>query len=281
MLTPELGDEGCRSSGRREFLNEDPYFQLQPSHVEPNLAPALLPIATTMNWKNSICTAGLALVLASGPGKTAWTHPLGKPSELKPARLQDARPVVEADVPDAEQQAAPPARESRRGPADAAGESVIDGVKISDPPLTTISRATILKAATRDKSSPDFATDYFRDLPCVALGPARSPTGASSVLGPVAGDFCYRPLYFEEKNLERYGRSWRAAQPIVSGARFFATIPALPYLMTVHNPRTCYDWQFPYPAGFSAPRVRELPPFSLEGAGIEAGAALGLIFLIP
>lgn len=97
-----------------------------------------------------------------------------------------------------------------------------------------------------------------------------------------ASEFCYRPLYFQEVNLERYGASHGLWQPIVSGARFFATIPALPYAMTIHRPCVCRYWKHDFPAGRKAPCwEKELPPFDLEAVGVEGLVIYGLILLIP
>jgi hypothetical protein len=51
---------------------------------------------------------------------------------------------------------------------------------------------------------------------------------------------CHRPLYFEEINLERHGYGCPGClQAGVSAAHFFASVPALPYLMTVDCPCEC------------------------------------------
>lgn len=91
----------------------------------------------------------------------------------------------------------------------------------------------------------------------------------------------YQPLYFEEVNLERYGRGCGAIQPAVSGMRFLATIPALPYAMSVHDSRKAYYWNWPYPAGAAAPPVRELPPVQWDSLLLEGTAITGAAFLIP
>jgi hypothetical protein len=127
----------------------------------------------------------------------------------------------------------------------------------------------------------DYAGSLFADQPTLAYssvpieGPCVMPTG------PSAAQFCYQPLYFQEANLERYGTHWGVAQPAVSAIRFFATVPALPYLATVQRPFACYDQQFPYQSGRPAPWVRELPPLQLNGALVEATTVMGLIYLIP
>ena len=98
---------------------------------------------------------------------------------------------------------------------------------------------------------------------------------------PDSMTFPYQPLYFEEPNLERYGRTCSNMQPVLSSMRFFATIPALPYAMTVHHPNQPYHWRWPYEAGWGAPRVRELPPFNAKAGLVQAGVLTGLIFVVP
>ena len=93
--------------------------------------------------------------------------------------------------------------------------------------------------------------------------------------------FAYQPLYFEEVNLERYGRTCGHLQPAVSGLRFFATIPLLPYAMTANHPSTTYTRKWPYEAGWGAPRVKELEPLQLKPSLVQAGALTGLVFVLP
>lgn len=51
-----------------------------------------------------------------------------------------------------------------------------------------------------------------------------------------ATDFFHQPLYFGHESLEVYGQSLnRHLQPLLSGARFFATIPVLP-IKLAHTP---------------------------------------------
>ena len=136
----------------------------------------------------------------------------------------------------------------------------------ADAPLAT-DALNILQRAKPPAEEPralqaDVAIDRRQELEKIHC---QSPYGRS-VLGPgwlvnaTPADFCHPPLYFEEANLERYGRSRGFLQPAVSGAKFFATIPSLPVLMIVHRPRCCYDWNHPYKAGFMAPPVSEWAP---------------------
>ena len=92
---------------------------------------------------------------------------------------------------------------------------------------------------------------------------------------------CYRPLYFEEIPLERYGMTYGLLQPAVSGAHFFGSVAALPYKMVVHPPRSCV-WS----NGFS--RAGDVPPpdygrreLRLDAGLVEAGVIVGIIYILP
>jgi hypothetical protein len=97
-----------------------------------------------------------------------------------------------------------------------------------------------------------------------------------------AAMLCHGPLYFEEVNLERYGYQCHpAVQPFVSGAHFFLTVPTLPYQMTVHPPRECVYTLGHYRPGDRVPWQRQRLPWDARAAAVQAGVAVGLIFLIP
>lgn len=93
---------------------------------------------------------------------------------------------------------------------------------------------------------------------------------------------CHKPLYFEDVQLERYGHSrCPLLQPVISGARFWLTIPILPYLMGVYPPNECiYDLGYFRP-GSCAPHMLQPLPISLRGGLIEAGVIVGLAAAIP
>lgn len=97
-----------------------------------------------------------------------------------------------------------------------------------------------------------------------------------------ATQFCHQPLYFEEVNLERYGYQCNpVVQPLVSGAHFFLTVPALPYKMTVNPPRECVYTLGYYRPGDRVPWQRNRLPWDTRAAAVQAGVAVGLVFLIP
>lgn len=93
---------------------------------------------------------------------------------------------------------------------------------------------------------------------------------------------CHKPLYFEENNAERYGYTLsRVLQPAISGARFFLTIPALPYKMVVERPCDCIYTLGTYRSGDCAPRRWNRLPLRIGAAAMEVGTIAGLILLIP
>ena len=97
-----------------------------------------------------------------------------------------------------------------------------------------------------------------------------------------AAGYCHKPLYFEDSNLERYGQSrgW-LADPFVSAAHFFVSLPVLPYKMGVELP-----WECVYPVGYyrpgsCAPWTVPAVPISLRGMAIEAATITGIVFVLP
>jgi len=89
--------------------------------------------------------------------------------------------------------------------------------------------------------------------------------------------------YFEDAQLERHGHTkvCPALQPVVSGAKFFATIPILPYKMGVTPPNECVYTLGHYRTGSCAPYMAEPFPISPRGALFQAGAVAGGIAIIP
>jgi len=97
-----------------------------------------------------------------------------------------------------------------------------------------------------------------------------------------APDYCHRPLYYEEVNLERYGYSHAPLiQPALSGAHFFCATLALPYNSTVHPPHECIYPLGHYRPGSPVPYRIHWPEWDAKAAAVQAGAVGGLILLIP
>jgi hypothetical protein len=97
-----------------------------------------------------------------------------------------------------------------------------------------------------------------------------------------ASSLCYKPLYFEDVQLERHGHYCHPLLvPFTSRARFLLTIPVLPYLMGVYPPNECiYDLGH-YRPGDCAPNILNPIPISLRGGLMQAGAVVGAAAIIP
>lgn len=92
----------------------------------------------------------------------------------------------------------------------------------------------------------------------------------------------YRPLYFEEINLERYGYNFGCVQPLVSAVQFYGTLPILPYKM-YDSPPCSYDINLEFaPAATAAPPVPLCHrPFNCRAAVFQAAVTTGAFLLIP
>lgn len=94
--------------------------------------------------------------------------------------------------------------------------------------------------------------------------------------------FCYRPLYYEEANLERHGYTHcRLVQPAVSAAQFVTATAFLPYQMTVHRPLECIYPLGHYRPGSPVPFRYHRPEIRSDAALVQAGTVVGLIYIIP
>jgi hypothetical protein len=99
-----------------------------------------------------------------------------------------------------------------------------------------------------------------------------------------APGLCHQPLYFEEVSLERLGRSPvgpRFAQPVISAAHFFGTIPLLPYAIATDPPSELVYTLGEYRPGSNVPYDLRRPQFSLRGLAAQSAAVTGLILMIP
>lgn len=97
-----------------------------------------------------------------------------------------------------------------------------------------------------------------------------------------ASALCHKPLYFEERALERYGHmTGPLSQPLVSGAHFFVSAALLPYKMGMNPPNECMYALGYYRPGNCAPYLVPPVPLSARGAAAQTGAIFGAIYLIP
>lgn len=126
----------------------------------------------------------------------------------------------------------------------------------------------------------DLAAARFADEPTIdETWPSDEPADVFCSYTPWT--ICYRPLYFEDIKLERYGCNVGCLQPGLSGVRFFSSIAAMPYKMTVRPPRSCQCSN-----GFSRCGDCPLPgygkrEFRLDASLVEAAAVAGVVYILP
>jgi hypothetical protein len=101
------------------------------------------------------------------------------------------------------------------------------------------------------------------------------------VLAWEVSNYTYRPLYFSDPALERYGHAHHPLiQPFASIARVGVQFVMLPYQMTispVNKDESVLGW---YRPGDVAPKLHYQVPLNAEAALVEAGAVTGLYFFI-
>lgn len=95
-------------------------------------------------------------------------------------------------------------------------------------------------------------------------------------------NICHFPLRYEETMLERHGHvRFGCWQPLVSGVRFFATIPLLPYLNTLRPAHEPVYALGNYRPGTCAPLLRDSLPYDKHAAVVETMAAASFFWAMP
>ena len=118
-----------------------------------------------------------------------------------------------------------------------------------------------------ETAATDDAAAYFDKFRHLEYEPGGGIACRWHQYGPTAADFCYQPLFWEEVNLERHGRSAGLFQPAVSATRFFGTLPLLPFKLKKQPPFRRVGKSSPFPAGLPAPKVKEFLPCPKKAAG--------------
>ena len=97
-----------------------------------------------------------------------------------------------------------------------------------------------------------------------------------------ASALCHKAAYFEDISVERYGHSWGPfLQPVISAGKFYLSVVFLPYKIGLTPPQECVYAIGYYRPGSCAPHMIDPLPISVRAGLMEAGAVVGLGFLIP
>jgi hypothetical protein len=92
---------------------------------------------------------------------------------------------------------------------------------------------------------------------------------------------CFRPLYFEEICVERYGCRVPYLQSTISGAQFLKNVALLPYKMRVQPPRSCVCSNGFSRCGDPMPVGYDPCVWRWDAAAIEIAAVTGFVFILP
>ena len=101
-----------------------------------------------------------------------------------------------------------------------------------------------------------------------------------------ASNIQHYPLYFEDAMLERHGHTrsfygFEYAQSVISGVKFFATIPLLPYHETLRPKCQCVYALGHYRPGSAAPCLRDNLPYDSRAAIVESASAAAFFWAAP
>jgi hypothetical protein len=91
----------------------------------------------------------------------------------------------------------------------------------------------------------------------------------------------YKPLYFEDPNLERCGKGVGVFNEALSAVRFFGRVPALPTMLANNPPCQCVRALPDCPTCHKFGHETYLSVPEPDGALLQIAATVGLIFLIP
>jgi len=128
----------------------------------------------------------------------------------------------------------------------------------------------------------DCSAELFTDR--FAASSAPSLPGGLTTFSWAPSNLAHEPLYFDDVPLENYGQTRHPLfQPVISGARFFGTLPVIPYKIGVDRLHDPVYTLGTYRPGSPGPCVHQgLPhPLELDASLLEAGTIVGLLLLLP
>jgi len=278
----ELTFDDVRPSARKNPLN---LFNLQPSpasnvpqassRVEPRTTATQLtlhaqPPATTppVTLNSNSPVAAIA-----SPGDTS-----------APAREEIVQGVAIQPVLDAN-------RENVSAKQDSTTESLesIENIQQRDTFTPLQSRALSTRILAVNVSMQDLGTgllpegsDRNNQLQPILLPTGYERGAAYKVVQWQPSMICHYPLYFEDAMLERHGHvRFGCFQSLAAGAKFFGTLPLLPYLHTLKPKHECQYALGHYRAGSQAPLVRDHLPWDRKAAVVEALAWSSFFWAAP
>jgi hypothetical protein len=156
-------------------------------------------------------------------------------------------------------------------------DNAFDFPELAAPSLDTT------KTGVEGRVPTDFRGDASPPLMVLPESPGdRGPAWQWTVANWEAANTFSHPRYFEDRMLERHGHErCPRLEPIVAGARFFTTIPMLPYLMGTRPPCDCEYTMGYYRPGSCTPAFLQRPPLDRRGLIAESAAVSGTMIVLP
>lgn len=148
-------------------------------------------------------------------------------------------------------------------------------------PYKTLGDIALSQSPPTGRLPLDHSKDLFRDP---KKGDLTGPTSQRATLSYhwVAARTWHQPLYFDNIPLERYGQSNHPRlQPLMSGIRFFGTLPVIPYKIGIDRTQDRISTLGLHRPGSPTPGTRQRLPWEWDAAAFESGAWIGLILLLP
>lgn len=218
------------------------------------------------SWHHRFDVFRLTLILVPGVlgGLMMSSQAFCQQEPLRPLRAEDAGRVGGPSI----------YGEDERLPTVDGGQMTLPPIMAATTDISEIGNASSPREFRSEDETP------LSDLP--ESGTDRDTQWISTNYQFAAANTFSHPRYFEDRMLERHGHErFPHLQPLVSGARFFATFPMLPYLMTVRPPCEC-ESQLGYfrPGSCVYPYIQR-PPYQRDAVIVEAAAVTGAIIAIP
>lgn len=149
------------------------------------------------------------------------------------------------------------------------------------PPIVTATTSTEM-IGNGSVPKPFLDQDTQPEMPLFESVQQRDEAWVWSVYPFAAANTFSHPLYFEDVMLERHGHErFPKLQPMISGVRFFATVPMLPYLATIRPPASCEYKMGHFRVGDCVYPYVQRPPYVRNAAIVEAAAVTGAAVALP
>ena len=158
---------------------------------------------------------------------------------------------------------------------------ITESGQIELPPLVTATTSTAM-IGNGSIPTPFLDQDTQPEAPLFESVQQRDEAWVWSVYPFAAANTFSHPLYFEDVMLERHGHErFPKLQPLISGARFYATVPMLPYLATIRPPASCEYKMGHFRVGDCVYPYVQRPPYVRNAVIVEAAAITGAAVVLP